>query len=231
MQPLIGIVAKYLMRDSYYGWSWMRVGNSLRGALIKNGAAVFAVLPQTENLVFQAVDEHDDSVMTDEEKAKFTRFLDACDGVVLQGGLNSCYYEEFTARYCYEKNIPLLGICAGYNTIIRALGGTTKKLANDEHEKPDEKYVHGVKVVDETSLYYSIVNEKEFMVNSIHQYVGDVIPDSLTVVAKSSDDQVEVVEAKGKKFYMGIKYHPELLSDFDEKQNAVIKAFVDACKK
>lgn len=231
MKPLIGIVAKYLKKDSYYGWSWMRVSNSLRGAIIKNGGAVVAILPQTQNLNFQAVDEHDETIMSEEEKEAFTRFLDACDGIILQGGLNSAYYEEFTAKYCYEHDIPLLGICAGYNTIIRALGGTTIKLDTDKHEKPLEKYSHGLKITDENSLYFSIVKEKEFLINSIHQYVGDVIPTNLSVVARSDDGQVEVVEAKNKKFYMGIKYHPELLCDFDEKQNEIFKAYINACKK
>lgn len=234
MQPVIGIVTKYFNGDNYYGWSWMRISNNLRYALTKNGAIVTGILPQSNTIDFQACDEHDERVMQKEEESKFTRFLDMCDGIVLQGGMNSCYYEEFTARYCYEHNIPLLGICAGYNTIIRALGGTTRKLSDEDiekHEKPFDKYVHGLTVTDEDSLFYSVVKEKNFMINSIHQYVGDVLPLALSVVAKSDDGQIEVVEAKNKKFFMGIKYHPELLCDFDKKQNDIFTAFINACKK
>lgn len=233
-QPIIGIVTKFFNNDNYYGWSWMRISNNLRYALTKNGALVLGILPQSTGIEFQAQDEHDEHIMDKSEQTNFTKFLSMCDGIVLQGGMNSCYYEEFTAKYCFENNVPLLGICAGYNTIIRALGGTTRKLSEEDvkkHERPFEKYCHKLKITDENSLFYSIVKQKEFEINSIHQYVGDVIPPCLSVVAKSDDDQVEVVEAKGKKFFMGIKYHPELLCDTDKKQNDIFLTYLNACRK
>ena len=40
------------------------------------------------------------------------------------------------AKYCYENDVPILGICAGQNNIARALGGTTYKISNPEkHDK------------------------------------------------------------------------------------------------
>ena len=57
------------------------------------------------------------------------------------------------------------------------------------------------------------------------------MPKELTAVALSDDGQVEVVEAKNKNFFMGIKYHPELLVDIDEKQNNIFKKFIDTCAK
>lgn len=229
-KPVIGVVTKFFNNDTFYGWSWMRISNNLRYALVKNGANVLGILPQKNSITFQERDEHDDTAMNEEETADFVRFLKMCDGIILQGGINSCYYEEFTARYCYDNDIPLMGICAGYNTIIRALGGTTRRLDTEEHEKPFETYAHGIKVIDETSLYYSIVKEKTFMINSIHMYVGDKIPDCLAVTAVSDDNQPEVVEAKNKTFYMGIKYHPELLADIDKKENDIFVTYINAVK-
>ncbi|MBQ8748985.1 MAG: gamma-glutamyl-gamma-aminobutyrate hydrolase family protein [Clostridia bacterium] len=49
------------------------------------------------------------------------------------------------------------------------------------------------------------------------------------MVAVSDDNQVEVVEAKNKTFYIGVKYHPELLVDNDKIQNEIFKAFIQAC--
>ena len=79
--------------------------------------------------------------------------------------------------------------------------------------------------------YAKIVKEKEFQVNSVHTYVGTVIPKTLSVVAFSDDGQVEVVDAKNKRFFIGVKYHPELLVDIDEKQNNIFCEFIKACKK
>lgn len=231
MKPVIGIITKFFNQDTYYGWSWQRISNNLRYTLNKNGALVMGILPQPKTLMFQERDEHDERLITDEEKQDILHFIKMCDGIILQGGMNSCYYEEFVAKYCYENDIPTLGICAGYNTMIRALSGTTKRLDNKDHEKPFDTYAHGVKVIDKKSIYYSIVKEESFQVNSIHLYIADKLPDCLKTVAISDDNQVEVIEAPDKKFYMGIKYHPELLCDLDKKQNDIFVAFINACKK
>lgn len=81
----------------------------------------------------------------------------------MQGGSTSEVYESFIAKYCYENNIPCLGICAGQNNIVRALGGTTYEIPNPEkHDKLNEKYVHSVHI-DKTSKFYNIV-EKDFYI-------------------------------------------------------------------
>ena len=61
------------------------------------------------------------------------------------------------AKYCYENNIPTLGICCGQNVMARALGGTTKLIktfyvafrfhpeslykVNKDHNKIFEKFI------------------------------------------------------------------------------------------
>ena len=216
-KPIIGIISKNITIEEFFGWSWQRISNDVRYAINKCGALAMGIMPQTTRKVFNQQDEHEDVLMTEEEKNDLVSFVKMCDGIVLQGGISSHNYEEFVARYCYENDIPLLGICAGYNNIIRGLGGKAEKIEN--------------KVVDESSLFAKIVKEKEFQVNSVHTYVGTVIPKTLSVVALSDDGQVEVVEAKDKRFFIGVKYHPELLVDIDEKQNNIFCEFIKACKK
>ena len=50
----------------------------------------------------------------------------------MQGGIETDNYEIIIAKYCYDNNIPVLGICAGQNNIVRALGGATYKIPNPE---------------------------------------------------------------------------------------------------
>lgn len=231
-KPIIGIISKNITIEEFFGWSWQRVSNDVRYAINKCGALAMGIMPQTTRKVFNQQDEHEDVLMTEEEKNDLVTFVKMCDGIVLQGGISSHNYEEFVALYCYENDIPLLGICAGYNNIIRGLGGKAEKIENiDVHDRPDLTYAHGCKVVDESSLFAKIVKEKEFQVNSVHTYVGTVIPKTLSVVVFSDDGQVEVVEAKNKRFFIGVKYHPELLVDIDEKQNNIFCEFIKACKK
>ena len=200
-KPIIGIVSKNITIEEFYNWSWQRISNDVRYAINKNGGLVLGVLPQTERKVFNLEDESETIKLTKREIDDLTEMLKLCNGVILQGGISSHNYEEYIAKYCYDNDIPLLGICAGYNNIIRGLGGTAEKLENiDIHDRPDLEYAHKCKVIDKNSLYYSIVKDEDFLVNSVHTYVGSTIPKNLSVVAISNDNQVEVVEAKIKNF-------------------------------
>lgn len=229
-KPLIGIVAKNITIKEFYNWSWQRVGNDVRYAVNKNGGLVMGILPQTLRKNFNLEDEHDDIKLTKSEINDLLVLVKKCDGIILQGGISSHNYEEFIVKYCYDNDIPLLGICAGYNNIIRALGGKSEKITNvDVHDRPDLQYAHKCVVTDKNSLFYKLVNCERFDVNSIHTYVGTKIPKELTVVALSDDGQIEVVEAKNKKFFIGIKYHPEILVDVDQKQNRIFKKFINIC--
>ena len=231
-KPIIGIVSKNITIEEFYNWSWQRISNDVRYAVNKNGGLVLGILPQTTRKGFNQEDESENVKLTEQEKNDLLFFVKKCDGIILQGGISSHNYEEFIAKYCYDNDIPLLGICAGYNNMIRGLGGKTKKINNtDVHDRADLQYAHGCKIVDYNSIFFEIVKTNEFMVNSIHTYVGDKIPDCLSVVALSDDKQVEVVEAKNKKFFIGIKYHPELLVDMDKKQNDIFEKFILTCSR
>ncbi len=46
-----------------------------------------------------------------------------CNGILLQGSGACDNYEMIVAKYCYDNNIPTLGICCGQNVMVRALGG------------------------------------------------------------------------------------------------------------
>ena len=58
----------------------------------------------------------------EEEKNELYRQIDLCDGFILQGGLYSSNYEIEMAKRIIELDKPLIGICAGFNNILRALG-------------------------------------------------------------------------------------------------------------
>ena len=230
-KPVIGIVSKNFTAPDFYNWSWQRINDQVRYAVNKNGGIVLGVLPQTLRKDFHWPDDRGDVKLTDEEITDLTTILKQCDGIILQGGIYSHNYEEYIARYCYEHDLPLLGICAGYNNIIRGLGGKVEKCENTEkHNRPDLPYAHDCLVVDQTSLFHQIIQQANFPVNSVHDYTGTKIPPQLSVVAVDDEQQPEVIEAKDKKFYIGVKFHPELLVGENQSFNGLFEKLIELSK-
>jgi len=66
-------------------------------------------------------------------------------------------------------------------------------------------------------------------VNSRHKRTIKESP-NLEQVAFCEDNYPDVVEAKNKKFYVGVRFHPESLYKKDIKHNKIFEAFINACK-
>lgn len=229
-KPIIGIVAKFNdFDDPNFLWRRQVIDGVTRSLLIKHGALVIGILPQNKAVDFNDNDEGIYKIKMDRNETKnFVETLKLCDGIVLQGGVNSDYYEEFTAKYCFENDIPLLGICAGYNNIIRGLGGKTRKSNEEIHNHFGKDLVHEIKI-EKNSLLQKITGTQKLMVNSIHSWEADILKN---VVASSYavDGCVESVENTSKRFFLGVKFHPELLASTSPQCDNIFKYFVKACK-
>ena len=167
--------------------------------------------------------------LTSKEKQDLTEQINLCNGIILQGGGFSDEYECFVAKYCYDNNIPILGICAGNNNIVRAVGGKILRFNNKKAHKSLDKYVHKIKI-DKNSNLYKIIGKDEMMVNSRHKaYTAD--SSILKCVAYSDDGVVEAVEDETKRFYMAVQFHPESLYKTDENMNSIFKYFINICRE
>lgn len=225
MKPVIGIVGKPCMETDM--WHYMEIVDDIRYCLVKNGALAVGILPSEEKIDFKMDEELDKYVLTESEKNDLEFMLSRLDGVILEGGLVSNQYEEEIARICIEKDIPILGICSGFNNLIRALGGRVHVDSNIFHNQFGAKIAHEVEI-EENSKLFSILKENKVNVNSIHTCIAkesDI--KKYKVVAKCPvDNTVEAIELTGKKFVLGIKWHPELM----DSMNSIFKEFVKECK-
>ncbi len=104
--------------------------------------------------------------MTTTEKHNFYDQIALCDGIVLQGGGYVDEYECFIAKFCYDYDIPILGICAGKHNMVRAVGGSIGKLGNEDHNQ-EERDVHSIKI-DKNSKAYGLIGKEVVEVNSRH---------------------------------------------------------------
>ena len=174
------------------------------------------------------------------------------DGFVFTGGSDitpSLYGEENhgsispdTERDMFEfslmkealpKNKPMLGICRGCQLMNVVLGGTIYQHLPDVHpewslhERPDvmKGYVHEADVVLPEAL--SLDKKITVKVNSMHHQAIDKLAPSLTAAAYSGG-LTEAVALLSHKYFVGVQWHPECLSEDDEIQAGIFSALVKA---
>lgn len=190
--------------------------------------------------------------------------LDLVGGLILAGGkdVDPNYYHEprhpklreveplrdsielQTIEKALERDMPILGICRGIQTINVAAGGTlfqdiSSFISTDiEHSNPWESALdpgnaqaHHAIEIHPSSRLFKIVGEKSVIVNSYHhQSVKDVAP-GFKVVARAPDGIVEGIESLHHCFVLGIQCHIEFLWDKDPRWLNVYKAFVEASER
>lgn len=223
---MIGIVTKHYKKE-FYSFRDTFIRDELKQAIFDNGAIAIGILPPCFEKMKVTNDWKD--VLSPKEKEDILHAINLCDGIILQGGGFSDSYECYIAKYCYENDIPILGICAGNNNLVRAVGGKIEKLEKPQKHKSLEKYVHEI-TIDTNSKLYEIIGKEKVMVNSRHQYHTSDFS-ILKDVAYSPDGIVEAVEDKKKRFYIAVQFHPESLYRTDENMNLIFKEFIKECSK
>lgn len=174
------------------------------------------------------------------DKEVIINTLNAIDGLILSGGgdydpryageepdpkLGEINEERdlpelFITRLAYNRQIPILGICRGIQTLAMALGGRVKQDITDiaaiNHSQQEERHVPTHKVIIEKdsiiSQLYTLTDKYATLpVNSFHHQAVCDCGDKFRVVAKSEDGIIEAMESREFKSIIGVQWHPECL--------------------
>jgi len=146
--------------------------------------------------------------------------------------INRTRFELELARQLLHLDIPTLAICAGYQILNLAAGGSlivslTEALETDVQHRQTEPLnmaTHEVLIPADT-LMRKIVGRERMPINSLHSQ-GIYIAESARISAVADDGLVEAIEIPNKKFCMGTQWHPEFLAGpGDEK---ILRAFISA---
>ena len=228
-KPIIGIPSKIQNRREGDLWHRQEVVDEMRYLIVRHGGIAIMLMPSEETMEFNKSDLGDDKVLSNEEIEDLHSQVDLCDGIILQGGDYSCAYEVEIVRYALEKNIPLMGICAGFNNILRALGSNIREDLSGSHNIYDKNYRHPIRIEKGTRLY-DLVGAEQYEVNSFHTMVADkeMVEPYARISACSMDGLVECFEVEEKKFVMAIKWHPELMKD--DYVDRLFHEFIKACE-
>lgn len=229
-KPIIGIVGK--VHPKYNEDLWHRIDecDEIRYLIVKHGGNAIMLLPTEPTMIFNNNDIRDEKKLSKQELEDLYNQIKLCDGIILQGGLYSCNYEIEIAKKAIELNIPVIGICAGFNNILRALGSEVLLDKDKKHDIYDINYRHEISIEKDTELY-KLINKEKIRVNSIHSMIAtkEMVKKVAKISSYSYDGLVESFEVPNKKFVIGIKWHPELMIQ-EEYVDRIMEKFINLCK-
>lgn len=149
-----------------------------------------------------------------------TNILDSCDGIIFQGGTNIYPYHFEILNYCFNNNIPVLGICMGMQIIGLY---NNKQLEKDLIKVDKHNSVYHEIIINKNSVLYNLFGNN-MIVNSRHNYALDHINKPFIVSSVSKDGIIESIELiDNEHFILGLQFHPEDMNNMDKLYNYFIK--------
>ena len=130
--------------------------------------------------------------------------------------------ELLITQLAYNRQMPIMGICRGIQTLAMTLGGHVRQDISDiqqlNHSQEEDRCVATHQVsVEKDSLLYNIYAKAQQLsvlnVNSFHHQAVDDAGPRFRVVAKSEDGIIEAIESTEYKSIIGLQWHPECLED------------------
>jgi putative glutamine amidotransferase len=141
-----------------------------------------------------------------------------------------------------ERDMPILAICRGIQELNVAMGGSLHQLVHEvpgrsDHRTPPgppiaERYAHKAHTVrlTEGGLLARLAGATEIWVNSLHSQGIDRLAPGLAVEAVAPDGQIEAVRLPGKRFALGVQWHPEAAVLEHPFSLSLFRMFGDACR-
>jgi putative glutamine amidotransferase len=181
-------------------------------------------------------------------------YLDMIDGLVITGGAfdvdptlfgdktrhetvvtkdRRTAFELAVTKGAIDRDMPVLGICGGQQLLNVVLGGTLIQHIPDEienalaHEQPNPRDEPGHDItVKKNTLLHQIIGTETMSINSAHHQAVKTIADPVVINAMAPDGVIEGIELPGKRFCLGVQWHPEFSIDPGDKR--IFNAFIDA---
>lgn len=147
-------------------------------------------------------------------------------------------FELELVHHARKRDVPLLGICGGMQTVNVACGGTlfqdipaqVPKARDHRQQSKATKVSHPVTVTPR-SLLQRIVNRATLMVNSSHHQSVKTVAPSLTASAVAPDGIIEAIESPSHRFLLAVQWHPEFLFERHVAHRRLFEALLRAARR
>ena len=233
-RPLIGVTLDAELPGGYSAYPWYALRQNYAAAIAAAGGLPVA-LPHDPALAGAFLDRIDALVVTggafDVDPALYGAGARHAT-VTLKAGRTAA--ELALVEGALARDRPVLGICGGEQLLAVALGGTLIQHIPDavpgalEHEQPNPRHEpgHRVTIVPGTALA-RIVGAATMDVNSAHHQAVAAPGPRAAVNAVAPDGVIEGVEDPGRRFCLGVQWHPEFLIDPGDRR--IFDALIAAC--
>lgn len=236
--PIIGVTCPWSVEtwgDSLENGGYYYVGRPYVEAIYKYGGTPMLIAPE---YVEESLNNYLDSILSVVDGLLFSGGGDVKresteDLPTLRGQQEIRYdFEAALMKKAYKKNIPILGICRGYQMILEVFGGSLSDEVIENHKQniSGGEPWHEVKI-NKNSKLYEIIGNELWNVNSFHVQKAEKIPENFIISAKAKDDVIEGIESTDHPFLVGYQFHPEELLWKDETAGEIFKWFVQAAKE
>ena len=195
MKPIIGIISR-----EYYSSTNKKINivyNDIINAVIKSKGIPLGI-PYNEDI---------------------TKYIDICNGFILQGGDDIDKYNLETIKVLKEKNTPTLGICLGMQEMFYQ--NNLKDIKNHNINS-----LHEINIKKDT-LLYKIIKKDKILVNSRHK--SAIQNTKYLVSSTSKDNTIESIEDPKQRFFLGLQWHPENLYKIDSNSRKIFDYFIKVC--
>lgn len=137
--------------------------------------------------------------------------------------------ELLITRLAYNRQIPILGICRGMQTLATALGGKVMQDIDEHFREHKEEgttdrqplkhsqdgdrdmFSHTVNIVDGSELQQIYEGASSIFVNSFHHQAVSQTGPRFHITATAPDGIIEAMESTEFKSVLGVQWHPEWL--------------------
>lgn len=136
-------------------------------------------------------------------------------------------HDELEARvlqHALDRDIPVLAICRGVQLLNVVLGGTlVQHIGSEEHWYQH----HPVNLDYGSHVAEAMGTMRPEACHSVHHQALKRLGDGLAITGRADDGLVEAVEMAGRRWVVGVQWHPEDTAATDPTQQALFDTLIN----